>query len=272
MSTFPSIRRLPNVAVVAAVLLSAVSVVAGESAGQDSPTGALHGVVVDSVAGEPIAGVLIRLDTGPETVTARDGTFRLPAVEPGPHMVALLSADCRVTWAEVEVEPDAVVDARFRLPRAATGEERRAGEERRRSQGEVVTAREIDAMHVRSLAEVIRRVEPSMVGTAGPAGGVAPIRSRSRNSFTDAGLEPVVVVDGMRAADGSRAIHSIDPSEVSRLEILPGSAAGWEYGSDGAAGVIRITTGRDRTDASGSAAEACVVPDFPVGVDPSTGA
>lgn len=234
-------------------------------AAQDPSTAGLRGVVVDSVAGEPIGGVLVRLDTGPEAVTAGDGRFQLSGVEPGSHMLALLSADCRVTWAEVTLAPDTVVEARFRLPRVPTTEERRSSEERRRSQGEVVTAEEIEAMHARSLVEVIRRVEPSMVGSASVVGAVTPVRSRSRNSMTERGMEPVVVVDGVRAADASRAIHSIDASDVARLEVLPGSAAGWEYGSDGAAGVILVTT-RGRIDPAGeSELEACVVPDFPVG-------
>ncbi len=104
-----------------------------------------------------------------------------------------------------------------------------------------------------------------MVGTSSAVGAVAPIRSRSRNSFSDDGMEPVVVVDGVRASDGSRMIHSIDPSDVALLELLPGAVAGWEYGSDGAAGVIRVTTLNGRSVVGEPDTEGCRVPDFPIG-------
>lgn len=237
---------------------------ASPSAAQD-PTAGLRGIVVDSAAGEPIAGVLVKLGSGAETLTSDRGRFELMDLTPGSHVVALLSADCQVTWTEVEIEPDSVLDTRFTLSRAPSAEERRTREDRRRSQGAIVTGDEIQEMRLRSLAEVIRRIEPGMVGSSAAVGAVAPIRSRSRNSFTDEGMEPVVVVDGVRAADGSRMIHSIDPADVALLEILPGSVAGWEYGSDGAAGVIRVTTLKGRVGNARPDAGGCVVPDFPVG-------
>lgn len=253
-----------SLATVLALLLLLSSSARG-SAAQDPPTAVLDGQVVDSVAGEPIEGVLVRLDVGPEAMTGEDGRFRISGIEPGLRLVALLSADCRVTWSEVTLEPGSVADAVFRLPVMPAAEERRERQERRRSQGTVLTGDEIDAMHVGSLPDVIRRIEPSMVGSVSMVGEVAPIRSRSRNSFTDEGMEPVVVIDGTRAAEGSRALDSMSPSDVARLEVLPGSSAGWEYGSDGAAGVIRVTTRRGSAGAPEVGSDACVVPDFPSG-------
>lgn len=237
---------------------------ASHSAAQDS-TAILRGLVVDGAAGEPLGGVLVKLDTGAETLTSDQGRFELTGVAPGPHVVALLSTDCQVSWIDVQLDAGSAVDRRFTLSSALGVEKRRAQEERRRSQGEVVTREEIQEMRLRSLAEVIRRIEPGMVGTSAVVGAEASIRSRSRNSFTDDGMEPVIVVDGVRAADGSRMIHSIDPSDVALLELLPGSAAGWRYGSDGAAGVIRVTTLSGRVDQGGAAPQDCVVPDFPIG-------
>lgn len=242
----------------------AASMLASPAAAQDS-TAVLRGLVVDSAVGEPLGGVLVKLDSGAETLTSDQGRFEITGVTPGPHVVALLSTDCQVSWIEIDLEAGPAVDRRFTLSSELGAEKRRAQEERRRSQGEVVTREEIREMRLRSLAEVIRRIEPGMVGTSAVVGVEAPIRSRSRSSFTEDGTEPVVVVDGVRAADGSRMIHSIDPSDVALLELLPGSAAGWEYGSDGAAGVIRVTTLRGHVDQGGPARQDCVVPDFPIG-------
>ncbi|MDX1492707.1 MAG: TonB-dependent receptor plug domain-containing protein [Longimicrobiales bacterium] len=235
---------------------------------QDS-TVVLRGIVLDSASAQPIPGVLVKMDTGPEAMTSNQGRFELRGIAPGPHLVAVLSADCRVNWMDVDVTSDPESEVRFIISRGPTSaEERLASDERRRSQGKLVTRAEIQEMRLRSLAEVIRRVEPTMVGRSASLGAATPIRGRSRNSFSDEAMEPVVVVDGVRASDGSRLIHSIDPSDVALLEVLPGSAGGWEYGSDGAAGVIRVTTvrGLGARVATGEATpESCVVPDFPIG-------
>ena len=76
----------------------------------------------------------------------------------------------------------------------------------------------------------------------------------------------MVGVDGVRAAHGAQALDVIRPSEVETLELLPGAVAGWEFGSAGSAGVIRVTTRRGARASSRSGAEGCIVPGFPVGV------
>jgi hypothetical protein len=55
------------------------------------------------------------------------------------------------------------------------------------------------------------------------------------------------------------------PSEIAELEVQPGAAAGWEYGSSGASGVIKITMRRGLPDGAEELKEPsrCVVPAFP---------
>ena len=255
----PTRSRLLALSVVALAALGASSLRA-----QAVTSAVLLGQVVDDEEGEPIPGVLVKLDTGAEAVTDAEGVFRLEAEEAGEHLVALLAADCRIEWSEVTLDAERVVEVRFELsPGGTRGREPGAGEERRRSQGTLVTAEEIEAMHARRLTEVIRRVAPNMIGSTTMAGEVARVRARSRSSLAEGGTEPVVVVDGVRAADPSRALHSIDASDVAELEILPGSAAGWTYGSDGAAGVIQVRTRRGSMGVRETPDEECAVPDFP---------
>ncbi|HZD03607.1 MAG TPA: TonB-dependent receptor plug domain-containing protein, partial [Longimicrobiales bacterium] len=117
-----------------------------------------------------------------------------------------------------------------------------------------------------SLAEVIRRVAPNMVGSpGGQFGQSTKVRGRTQNSFITPEPEPVVVVDGVRVEDASTALDLIRPSDVRTLEVLPGAAAGWQFGSSGAAGVIRVTTFRGGTQSSPPGVENCTVPDFPRG-------
>ena len=244
---------------------------AGSAAAQEpvatpgDSTSVLRGVVLDADALEPLPGVMVRVDTGAETFTSEAGRFELGALEPGTHAVALLTPDCKVSWEEVDLAPGSVLETRFTVTGALPVGERRERDERRRSQGKVVTREEIRRMNARSLAEVIRRVDPSWVGTTAMVGAQAPIRGRSRSSFSEEALEPVVVVDGVRASDGSRMIHSVDAADVALVELLPGSAAGWEYGSDGAAGVIRVTTLKGRMPEETAPTSGCVVPGLPGG-------
>jgi hypothetical protein len=254
--------------VVALVLSTAI---ATELAAQGSPSAILEGQIVDSISGDPIAGVLVRMDTGPETFTDERGRFRLIGLTPGRHLFAMLSADCRITWGQVDLVDGVEREAQLRLPPsfgAAAEEARRRESERRRVQGRVLVAAEIDRMHARSVSELVRRLAPDMVASAGTGqiGARSRITGRGQASFMpDPG--PVLVVDGARVGDVARALDYMHPSEVAVLEVLPGAAAGWEFGSDGGSGVIRVTTRKGLATGAPDeqAAADCVVPDFPVG-------
>jgi hypothetical protein len=63
-------------------------------------------------------------------------------------------------------------------------------------------------------------------------------------------------------ADAAETINMIRPGEVETLELLPSSSGGWEFGSSGSAGVIRITTQKGAIDLERSEVAACRVPNF----------
>lgn len=56
--------------------------------------------------------------------------------------------------------------------------------------------------------------------------------------------EPLIVIDGTSAADGmsSRALASVNPQDVEKIEVLKDAASTAFYGMRGANGVIVITT------------------------------
>ena len=254
----PSVSPPALIALAAAALAGALP-----SAAQERPT-VLEGVVADSATGRPVAGVLVRLDSGRGTVSDEFGHFRMVGVESGERLVALLTPDCHVSWHTLALRPgeSRLVALTVRLDPRITddgGDGRRGG-----AQGVFLDAAEIDALQATSLLEILRRVAPRMVGGAPEqAGGTTGLRGRTTNSFRP--TDPVVVVDGIRVSDGGRALDQLSPSDVARLEVLPGAAAGWEFGSDGAAGVIRVTTrDGDRREAPEPVA-GCRVPDFPTG-------
>ena len=270
-------RRLLSVSLAVCAVHSAS--LTNDLAAQAPPSATLEGQIVDSISGDPIEGVLIRMGSGPEAFSDERGRFRLIGLEPGRHLFALLTADCRVTWGQVDLVEGVVSDASFRLPPsfgAAAEEARRSQNERSRAQGRVLVAAEIDRMHARSVTELVRRLAPDMVRTAGTG------QIGARSSFTGRGGQasfmadpgPVLVIDGARVPDVARALDAMNPSEVAVLEVLPGAVAGWEFGSSGASGVIRVSTrkGVPTGAPDGLAATDCVVPDFPVGGDAGPGA
>ena len=242
--------------------------------GQDTlraahPDGAIfRGQIVDSLSGEPVSGVMVRMDVGAEAFTDSRGEFVFSNLPQGRRLFAILSADCRITWGQIDVIVGIPRDKRLRLPPAfgaASEEERREEEERKRTGGKRIEAEEIDRMNARSVTDLIRRVAPAMVsGRSGQAGATSTITSGRNRSFqpTD---PPVVVIDGLRIPDPDVVLADMLPSEVEVLEVLPGSAAGWEYGSAGAGGVIKITlrSGLATGLPTRRRVTECVVPQFP---------
>jgi TonB-dependent SusC/RagA subfamily outer membrane receptor len=59
--------------------------------------------------------------------------------------------------------------------------------------------------------------------------------------------EPLLVIDGMPVAPGhvTRALRSLNPREIARIEVLKDVSSTSSYGMAGAHGVILITTKRD---------------------------
>ena len=160
--------------------------------------------------------------------------------------------------------PGVATEASFELapPIGTEQEVRREETERRRSFGRLITREEIGRFNPRTLVDVIRRYAPRMVsGTSGQAGSTVGITQRAPNSLTGV-LEPVVVLDGTRMADAAETVNMIRPEEIETLELLPSSSGGWEFGSSGSAGVIRITTQKGALDLGRSEPVACRVPGF----------
>lgn len=234
--------------------------------GQDPPPTILEGYVVDATTGQPVPNVLLIFEGGDETLSDLRGRYRVEGLEPGDHRVVLITSRCNSTFGSVALDPGEIRQVAFAVPSEVDPPEDPAAEARawrRRSQGTLVTAEEIQEMRVLSLAEVIRRVAPSMVGApAAQAGGVTHLRSRSTVSASGP-VEPIVVIDGTVAGEASEALAHIPPSEVESLEILKGASAGWAYGTGGTGGVIKVVTKQGEQGYWRADPHRCEIPPFP---------
>jgi TonB-linked SusC/RagA family outer membrane protein len=97
----------------------------------------------------------------------------------------------------------------------------------------------------------------SVLSTSGSPGAGTKIRIRGVNS--NGNSNPLFIVDGMKTGD----INNIDPGDIASMEVLKDAASAAIYGTEGANGVILITT------KGGKAGESKISYDFQYGFQSS---
>jgi len=114
--------------------------------------------------------------------------------------------------------------------------------------GSIVSIKGDDVMQLPT-----QRVDQALQGRAagvmvlspsGVPGGPTTIRIRGMNSI-NGGNAPLVVIDGLQGGD----LNSLNPNDVESMEILKDASATAIYGSQGANGVILITTKKGKKGA-----------------------
>jgi iron complex outermembrane receptor protein len=233
-----------------------------------SQSRAITGVVSDS-SGEPLAGVVVSVQ-GSNATSLADMDGRYAIAVSGANPVLVFSYLGYATQ-EVVIGNRTTVDVT--LAEAATGIE-----------GVVVTAlglkRDVralgyavstvtgeDMLKAGTMANPLTTLYGKAAGVgiqsgmAGPTGGVN-IKIRGAASLeTSSKTRPLFVVDGvpiydkdsdmssrgydpLNSFDYGAGINDINPEDIESLEILKGAKASVLYGSDGANGVVLITTKR----------------------------
>ena len=119
----------------------------------------------------------------------------------------------------------------------------------------VIDSAMIATSHARTLSELLEARVPgvSVMRSSGIVGGGSRVRLRGATGLY-ATREPILIVDGVRV-DGTQdapglsiggqqpsRLDDIDIDQIARIEALRGPAASALYGTNGAGGVIRITT------------------------------
>jgi hypothetical protein len=222
-------------------------------------TVSLRGLVVSAAEGTSIPGVLVVLDSGERVKTDGEGAFSITGVMPGPHRVALVAPGCQITFASVEPIAGQERAVAFQMPYDPRVV---AAAHRRSAAGRVIAAAEIEKMHARDLTDVLSRAVPGVV-SAMPNQPGQQARLRSRGAVSLRGeVEPAIEVDGVLMGEAALArIDDIPPTDVAWIQVLRGASGGWEVGTGGSGGLIRIQTKRGSPmDAPIVEPERCSIP------------
>lgn len=105
-----------------------------------------------------------------------------------------------------------------------------------------------DRLEKLPVTNVLSAVEGSVAGVTVSTGSSVPGRTpsvlvRGQNSIT-AGNGPYIVVDGIPLSKSGGGINDINPNDIASIEVLKDASAVAIYGTNGANGVILITTKR----------------------------
>lgn len=214
-------------------------------------TASLTGVVIDDLAGVPLAGATISIPgLGVQTLTDVNGQFLLEGVPAGGHEVKFESHGyvgvverlmlTGTDFLQIRLDPMAAVLDQILVIAGRTPTVPVVARDTRTPDGQRPWQSALDVLEAQIPGVVVRR-------GGGLANGAAII-IRGVNSFRSDGA-PVVIVDGIRlesAQTGYNSFHLLDmiPADaVARIRVIKSAAESSPYGN-AANGVILIETVR----------------------------
>jgi TonB-linked SusC/RagA family outer membrane protein len=217
--------------------------------------------VTDAESGEPLPGVNVVIEgTQQGAATGADGTYEITGVEAGTHAVTASFvgyADTTRQGIEVQANQTTMVD--FALTRSAAGLEEVVvvGYGRTRQEEDIVGGISTVNIEGDNLVEIntpdvgdLLKGRTSGVqvreGT-GAAGSSPTIRVRGVSSI-NAGVEPLVVVDGVPVGTGIP--NTLSPDAISSISVLKDASSTSIYGARASNGVVVIKTREGRAGES----------------------
>jgi TonB-linked SusC/RagA family outer membrane protein len=226
-----------------------------------TPQGRISGIVTSGEGSRPLEGARIVIEgTRLGTATRSDGRYVITGVPAGTHRVraSMLGYAPRLSDPIVLAEGGtASLDFRLTPQAQALDQVVVTGygtSSRRELTGAIASVSGEDmtlkAAPTSALSNALQGKAAGVQVTtnSGVPGAGASVRVRGTNSIT-ANSEPLYVIDGIPAAQGTRSsdptfnpLNSIDPSEIESIDILKDASATAIYGARGANGVVMVTT------------------------------
>ena len=256
------IRRTARVAASVVLMLLALGTAKPTGVGAQQ-TGVLQGTVYDENRG-PMASAQVSiaaLRTG--TITNAQGRFQLVGIPAGEHIVRIELIGYRSITQTVSIIPGQTATLEFRLEQSAISLDQivvtATGEQRKVEMGNAVSVVDAAGLIERTAATNIAALIQgnatgvTISGSSGTLGNAMNIKIRGNTSINLSNT-PLVYVDGARVGTTARSrgvggatsdrMQDFLADEIESIEIIKGPAAATLYGTEAAAGVIRITTKR----------------------------
>ncbi len=230
---------------------------------QAQQTGVIQGVVVGPngalIANAQVSIAALRAGA----ISGEQGRFQLVGVPAGEHEIRVDLIGYRSVTQTVTLAPGQTLDLRLQLQISAISLDQivvtATGEQRKVEVGNAVTNLDAAALVEKSGATSIagllqgNATGVTITGSSGTLGNASNIKIRG-NSSINLSNTPLVYVDGARVGTTARSrgvggaasdrMQDFLPDEIESIEVIKGPAAATLYGTEAAAGVIRITTKR----------------------------
>lgn len=216
-------------------------------------TGEISGTVTDAATGNPLPGVNVVIEGTQEgTSTAPDGTYEITGIEAGTYTLRASFVGYNDGLKEgIQVQADQTTSVDFQLTRSSANldEVVIVGYGRARDEDDIVGGVSTVDTEGGNLVELntpdagdLLKGRTSGVqvreGT-GAAGSSPTIRVRGVSSV-NAGVEPLVVLDGVPIGTGIP--NTLNPDMISSISVLKDASATSIYGARASNGVVVIST------------------------------
>ena len=229
--------------------------------------GAVTGTVSDVTTAQPLSGVEVVIsDTRLSTLTDARGTYRIDGIAPGTIEVQVQRIGYAPARRTLVVPPGEAVIADFGLSVSAVALDAMVvtvtGPQRRRELGNsavtINAAEEMEKAAPTTFSSLLQGRAPGVqvLQSSGTVGGTASIKIRG-NASISLNDTPLIYIDGLRVSNDMRSgpgvggqntsrLNDLNLDDIESVEIVKGPSAATLYGTEAAAGVIRITTKQGR--------------------------
>lgn len=246
----------------AAAVAAAAVLVLGLPAPAAAQEGAVSGRVTDTEDQSPIDGAQVFIPgTGIGTITDTAGRFRITGVPVGEQRIRVQVLGYQPASRTVTVGAGQAATVDFALTISAVSMEEvvvtATGVQRQRELGHAVSklelADQVEMSRPPNVQSLLQARAPGMTinQSTGSVGAASEIRVRGRTSLSFSN-RPLVYIDGARINTSTPSsdqqgqefsrLNDLNPEDIASVEVIKGPAAATLYGTEAAAGVIRITT------------------------------
>ena len=242
--TLPSKKLCFVMALAAGMVAFPLPTMAEQAVQSIQQTGVVKGQVTDK-NGEPVIGATVKVKNAQAgTVTDYDGNFTINVQNPGTLVITYIG------YLTKEVPFTVGQTLNIKIEEDATALEEVVvvgyGVQKKSDVTGSVTSINKDRLSKLPVTNVLQAVQGAAAGVTITQGSSIPGDApsalvRGRNSI-NAGTGPYIVVDGIPISKSGGSLNDINPNDIESMEILKDASATAIYGTNGANGVILITT------------------------------